>query len=166
MRAPLTACREPARTLWQLCKVLCFWTSNAISFNPCSIYPHCGYFDISVTYLQIFRWVKFVVIPPRFVWQLYLWNIAIQQAVGCYNSWANLRCSSCSPLGGKIFVKWDNFIKTPFTRIWHIRGQVFSVIMINNDINNDNGNNDNDDTIDNCHKRRTLLHPFNPMPLN
>ena len=22
--------------------VICFWTQDAISFNPCSIYPHCG----------------------------------------------------------------------------------------------------------------------------
>ena len=27
--------------------------------------------------------------------------------MGCYNSWVNLRCLNCSPLGGKIFVKWD-----------------------------------------------------------
>ena len=27
-------------------------------------------------------------------------NTAIQPAVGCYNPWANLQCSSCSPLGG------------------------------------------------------------------
>ena len=38
-----------------------------------------------------FHRVKLVVIPPRFVQQQYLWNIAIQSAVGCYNSWANLR---------------------------------------------------------------------------
>ena len=34
-----------------------------------------------------------VVITPRFLWQLNLWNIAIQPTVGCYKSWANLRCS-------------------------------------------------------------------------
>ena len=28
-----------------------------------------------------------------------MWNIAIQPAVGCYNSWANLQCSGCYPLG-------------------------------------------------------------------
>ena len=38
-----------------------------------------------------FRRVKLVVIPPRF----------IQPAVGCYNSWANLRCSGFYPLGEK-----------------------------------------------------------------
>ena len=36
---------------------------------------------------------------PRFIKQQYLWNIAIQQAVDCYNSWANLWCSGCYPLG-------------------------------------------------------------------
>ena len=43
MRALLAACREPAGKLWQRCKVLyVFEHKNAISFNPCSIYPHCG----------------------------------------------------------------------------------------------------------------------------
>ena len=36
---------------------------------------------------------------PSFIQQQYLWNIAIQPAVGCYNSWANLRSSGCYPLG-------------------------------------------------------------------
>ena len=57
------------------------------------------YFDTPVTYPQWFRRVKFVLIPPRFIQQQYLWNIAIEPAVGCYNSWANIRCSGCSPLG-------------------------------------------------------------------
>ena len=49
------------------------------------------------------RRVKLVVIP-----QQYLWNIAIQLAVGCYNSWANLRCSGCYPLGEKLL--WNRSI--------------------------------------------------------
>ena len=61
--------------------------------------PALWCFDTSVTYPQLFRRVKFVVIPPCFVWQQYLWNIAIQSALGCKSPWANLRCSSCSPLG-------------------------------------------------------------------
>ena len=61
--------------------------------------PTLRYFDTSVTYPQWFRRVKFVLIPPRFVQQQYLWNIAIQPAVGCYNSWANIQRSGCSPLG-------------------------------------------------------------------
>ena len=32
-----------------------------------------------------------------------MWNIAIQPAVGCYNSWANLRCSGCYPLEEKLW---------------------------------------------------------------
>ena len=35
------------------------------------------YFDTSVTYPKWFRRVKFVLIPPRFVQQQYLWNTAI-----------------------------------------------------------------------------------------
>ena len=43
MLAPLAACREPARKLWQLCKVLYVFEHRAqYIFNPCSIYPHCG----------------------------------------------------------------------------------------------------------------------------
>ena len=61
--------------------------------------PALWYFDTSITCPQWFRRVKFVLIPPRFVQQQYLWNIAIQPAVGCYISWANIRCSGCSPLG-------------------------------------------------------------------
>ena len=37
-----------------------------------------------------------------------MWNIAIQPAVGCYNSWANLRCSGCVPLGVKLL--WNRSI--------------------------------------------------------
>ena len=33
--------------------------------------------------------------------QWYLWNIALQPLVGCYNVWANLRCSSSILLGVK-----------------------------------------------------------------
>ena len=42
--------------------------------------------------------VKFVVIPPWFVQQQYLWNIVMQPTFGCCNVWANVR-SGCSPLG-------------------------------------------------------------------
>ena len=73
--------------------------------------PALWYFDTSVTYGQWFRKVKFVVIPPRFVLQQYLWNIAIQPAVDCYNSWANLRCSSCSPVDEKSL--WNGTIEIP-----------------------------------------------------
>ena len=64
--------------------------------------PALWYFGTSVTYPPWFRRVKLVVIPLRFIKQHFLWNIAIQLAVGCYNSWANLRCSGCYPLGEKL----------------------------------------------------------------
>ena len=38
-----------------------------------------------------------------------MWNIAIQPAVSCYNSWANLRCSGCYPLGEKLL--WNRSIQ-------------------------------------------------------
>ena len=71
--------------------------------------PTLWYFDTSVTYSQWFRRAKLVVIPPRFVLQQYLWNIAIHPAVGCHNSWANLRCSGCVPLGEKLL--WNRSIE-------------------------------------------------------
>ena len=51
--------------------------------------------------------------------QQYLWNIAIKPAVGCYNSWANLRCSGCVPLGEKwlwnrsIEITWRGSVAMP-----------------------------------------------------
>ena len=42
--------------------------------------PTLWYFDTSVTYPIDFA-VKFVLIPPRFIYQQHLWNIAIQPAV-------------------------------------------------------------------------------------
>ena len=45
--------------------------------------PALWHFDISVIFRQGFHRVKFVIVPPYFVWQQYLWNIAIQLAVGC-----------------------------------------------------------------------------------
>ena len=65
--------------------------------------PVLWYFGTSVTYPPWFRRVKLVVIPPRFILQQYLWNIAIQPAVGCYNSWANLRSSGFPIRSGKIY---------------------------------------------------------------
>ena len=55
-----------------------------------------------------FRRVKLVVIPPRFILQQFLLNIAIQSAVGCYNLWAKVRCSGCYPLGEKLL--WNRSI--------------------------------------------------------
>ena len=87
MRAPLAACREPRGKLWHLCKVLYDFEHKT------------QYLLIHAPYTRIVRRVKFVSIPPHSVQQHYLWNIALQPAVGCYNLWANIRCSGCSPLG-------------------------------------------------------------------
>ena len=78
--------------------------------------PALWYFDTPVTYPQWFRRVKFVLIPPRLIQQQYLWNIAIQPAAGCYNSWANIRCSGCSPLWEISF--WNGTIQR---MAWHPR---------------------------------------------
>ena len=61
--------------------------------------PASWYFDTSLTSLisksQVCCNTATFCIAAIFV------KIAIQPAVGCYNSWADLRCSSCSPLAGK-----------------------------------------------------------------
>ena len=80
--------------------------------------PTLWYFGTSVTYPHFYRRVKFVVIPPRFVYQQYLWNIAIQPAVGWYHSWANWRCSSCSPLGERTL--WNGTMPIPVKRTIHV----------------------------------------------
>ena len=43
MRAPLGGSSRTSGKLWQdYSNCYMFWTWNAISFNPCAIYPHCG----------------------------------------------------------------------------------------------------------------------------
>ena len=61
--------------------------------------PALWYFGISVICTHRFRRVRLVIIPPCFVWQQYLWNIALQPSVGCYKAWVNSRYKGCSPLG-------------------------------------------------------------------
>ena len=68
--------------------------------------PAMWYFD-TFTYPQWFSIIKLLVIP-HFLSQ-YLWSIALQTAVGCCNSWTNLRCSGCSPLGEKML--WNRYIE-------------------------------------------------------
>ena len=53
-----------------------------IEYNTCIFYSmfHTSapwHFDISVTYPKGFHRFKFVIIPPCFIWQQYLWNIVI-----------------------------------------------------------------------------------------
>ena len=63
--------------------------------------PALWYFDISVIRPHRFRRLKFAIMPPCFVYHQYLWNIALQPSVGCYNLWADLRCWGYSSLGEK-----------------------------------------------------------------
>ena len=91
--------------------------------------PALWYFGTSVTYRPWLRIVKLVVIAPRFVLQQYLWNIATQLAIGCYNSWANLRCSGCYPLGEKNIVKQVYFKISTYHQISNIRR-----ILVSNNI--------------------------------
>ena len=61
---------------------------------------------IAVMCPQLFCRVKFVIVPPCFVKQQYLWNIAIQPKEGCHNVWAITRCSGWSPLGENHCETW------------------------------------------------------------
>ena len=105
------ACREPAGSYDKTTRTaICFEhkTQYLLIRAP---YTHIVVFwHISKIAPMIGR-VKLVVIPPCFVKQLYLWNIAIQLAVGFYNSWANLRSSGCYPLGEKLL--WNRSISSP-----------------------------------------------------
>ena len=98
MRPLLAACRELAVDFNTLSKML----HAFFSINRDMLWPMLQ--KRIVLFWHISR-VKFVVIPPRFVKQKYLRNIGIQLPVGSYNSWANMWCSGCLPLGEKIFVK-------------------------------------------------------------
>ena len=123
---PQAACREPAGSYDKT-------TRTAICFEHKTQYLliHAPYTRIVVFWHisnlpPLFRRVKLVVIPPRFIEQQYLWNIAIQPAVGCYKPWANLRCSGCYPLGEKLL--WNRSIE--FIVQYHInRRYIIGYIM-------------------------------------
>ena len=100
---PQAACREPAGSYDKTTRTaICFEHKTQYLLIRAPYIPALWYFGTSVTYPPWFCIVKLVVIPPRFVQQQYLWNIAIQPAVGCYNPWANLRGSGCYPLCEKL----------------------------------------------------------------
>ena len=92
-----------------------------LTFNSYSIYSHCSILKYQCDTLKDF--VKFVIIP--------LLPIAIKSEVRCYNIWANIRRSRCSPLGDKSL--WDrtraHYI-VPWG-IWHMmtssNGNIFRV---------------------------------------
>ena len=101
-----------SRKLWHLCKVLYVLEHKTqYLWSMCHL-PALWYFDISVIRPHRFCWVKFVLIPPCFVLQQYLWNICEISSVSCYNVWANSCCSGCSPLWEKSLrngtITWAN----------------------------------------------------------
>ena len=59
--------------------------------------PTLWCFDTSVTYPNDFDESNSFKYCHVFLLRENLWNIAMQPAVVCYNSWANIRCSGCSP---------------------------------------------------------------------
>ena len=90
MRASLAACREPAGKLWQLCKVLYVFEHKTqyflihAPFIRIVVFWHIGNVPLMISYSQI------CCNTTTFCKSSNICN---------YNSWANLRCSSCSSLG-------------------------------------------------------------------
>ena len=68
-------------------------------------------------------------IPPCFVWQHYLWNIALQPSVGCYNVWADLHCSGCSPPGEKSLWNGTTAMLAP-SLVWEVLWDISSSCLI------------------------------------
>ena len=107
MRAPLAACCEPAGKLWQLCKVLYVSEHKTqyllihAPFTRIVVFWHIGNVPPMISESQICCSTATFCVATIFV------KIAIQPAVG-YNSLANLRSLSCSPLGKFFF--WNGTI--------------------------------------------------------
>ena len=95
----LAACRELTVDYNTLVREVIYVFEHKIYISIHAQNTHIVEDDTSVIHPQLFRRVKFVIMSPRFVKQQYLRNIAIQPAVSCYNLWANIRCSGCSPVG-------------------------------------------------------------------
>ena len=96
---PYVACRKPAGRYDRQ-------RGSLYVFKHKTQYPlirdqyTCILVFIHISYIpHKFRRVKFVIIPPYFVLQQYLWKIALQPSVNCYNVWGHLCCSGCSLLG-------------------------------------------------------------------
>ena len=99
---PQAACREPAGSYDKTTRVaLCFEHKTQ-------------YLLIRAPYTCIVVFWHISNIPPMISQSQISCNTttfciaAIQPAVGCYNSWANLRCSGYLPLGGKLL--WNRSI--------------------------------------------------------
>ena len=105
-----TACREPAGSYDKSIRTdICFEHKTQYLLIRAPYARTLVFWHISnIPPPPWFRRVNLIVIPPRFKKQQYLWNIAIQPAVGCYNSWASLQCSACYPLGEKLL--WNRSI--------------------------------------------------------
>ena len=102
MWVPLGGLSRTSGKLWQDYSSRYMFLNIKRNIFQSMLHTHAlGYFDIRVISCNRFRRVKFVIIPPCFVQQQYLWNIALQPSVGCYNIWADLRYSGCSPLKEK-----------------------------------------------------------------
>ena len=67
-------------------------------------------------------------VPPCFVKQQYLWNIALHPKVGCYNVWANFTLLMQLTTKRKIIVKWDYYAKPSIQSVRTIVPVVYLLI--------------------------------------
>ena len=84
MQAPLAACREPAGDQNKPPKALYVY-EHKTQYNLIHA-PHTNivaFWHISNITHQGFHRFKFAIIPPCFISQQYMWNIAVQPTVGC-----------------------------------------------------------------------------------
>ena len=98
--APLADCRELALDNNALPKLLyVFERKNVLMLHI----PALWYFDTSEIYPQWFRCSQICCNTTTFVWGPYLWNIALQPAVDCYNKLIYGVRSGSSPGGYSLY---------------------------------------------------------------
>ena len=101
------ACREPAGSYDKTTRTaICFehktqYLLIRAPYTPIVVFWHISNIPPMISQSQISCNTPMLYIAAIFV-------IVIQPAVGCYNSWANLRCSGCYPLGEKLL--WNRSI--------------------------------------------------------
>ena len=102
-------CREPAGSYDKTTRIaICFehktqYLSIRAPYTRIVVFWHNSHISPMISQSQINCNTPTLYIAAIFVRYYYT-----QPAVGCYNSWANLRCSGCYPLGEKLL--WNRSI--------------------------------------------------------
>ena len=99
MRAPSGACREPAGSYDKTTRAAICFEHKTQYLLICAPYTRIVVFWHISNISPMISQSQTSCNTPTFCIAAIFVNIAIRPAVGCYNSWANLRCSGCVPLG-------------------------------------------------------------------